>query len=90
MDSDLNVDSVVPGRTQGASKAEGHASGPMSENFVPLTLVVEAAADLGLLVGEEGTIDVADILGPMTGLDMTKYTTELDVNLYGYRLVRKP
>ena len=62
----------------------------MSENFVPLTLVVEAAADLGLLVGEEGTIDVADILGPMTGLDMTKYTTELDVNLYGYRLVRKP
>lgn len=33
--------------------------------------------------------NVKDVVGPMTGLDMRKYDLVKDVNLCGWRLVRK-
>lgn len=54
-----------------------------------MTEVVEAADRLGLIVGESGHFDVEDVIGPMSGLDMSKYRLEHDPDACGWRLVRR-
>lgn len=44
---------------------------------------------MGLLAGDSGSIDVADVIGPMTGLDMTKYECVQAFNARGWNLERK-
>ena len=43
-----------------------------------------------LVRGPGGIINVADVVGSMTGLNMTKYDLQLDVNARGWRIVRRP
>lgn len=59
------------------------------ENFVSLERVVEAAAAQGFLQATSGSMDVAPLIGQMTGLDMAKYDLVLDAHWYGWRIAKK-
>lgn len=72
----------------------------VGENFFSFTQIVLGAERLGLFPGghsrhdtcwrdECGAFDVKDVVGPLTGLDMSKYDLVQSVNLLGWHLVRK-
>lgn len=66
-----------------------------SENFVSIEQVAEAALRMDLIPLDAFSIDVgdivgaADIVGRMTGLDMSKYDVVLNYDRRGRNIVRR-
>ena len=80
----------MPGLRDGAAAGRAvRARTGFAENFFGMEQVCEAAFALGLVGGPEGIVNVADVVGPMTGLDMTKYDLQLDLDARGWFLVRR-
>ena len=59
------------------------------ENFVSLEQVVLAVFAQGLVVGDEGSIDIAPLVEALTGLPMAKYELKQDCDRRGWTIVRK-
>ena len=68
-------------------KPEDTLPGPVSEYFFSFEQLFVAALDLGLLSRAGSTW--TDVIGTMTGLNMTKYELVPDLDRYGWRLVRR-
>lgn len=62
---------------------------PSSENFISIEQVLNAVEGLGMIQGDHGVIEVADVIAAMTGLEMTRYNTVLDRDALGWRIVRR-
>jgi hypothetical protein len=61
----------------------------VEENFISMEQVFAAAIDLGLVIGDSGTVQVPEVVGRMTGLDMRKYDLRQEIDRCGWTLHRK-
>lgn len=58
------------------------------ENFIAAVDVFEAAFPQGP-PSDSGSVDAAEVVGRMTGLDMTRYELVQALNMCGWYLVRR-